>query len=126
MDVIAILQNFSPNHLHILKDASKNYKNLLVKYNFYRRIQALNTIMIGIRGVMTLFNYEPPSYFYEFSRLFLSGTSPWTIFYFGQLLPVASFFIISVQAVFGVMTQFFFMYLSFLFRFAAMFQMSIT
>ena len=126
LDIYDVISNFSMRNIHLLKNARNEYKNIFVQYDFYRRVQFMSNIMIGTRGVLTMLNFSLNDEFVVYSRILIRGVAWWSTLFLTQLLPKASFFIIAVQSMLGILLQFSVMYGMFLFSYTAMFQMAIN
>ena len=125
-DTFEYITNYRPRHTRLFRSINKRYKNVFLQYFFYRRAHSTVNAMICLQVMAALWGYSPNSDFIGYTRIISRTFLWWSILYFIQLIPGTDYFVVSIQSMIGILTQFCVIYIFFLFGYMQLFTITIN
>ena len=126
LDTLEYFSNFRHRHTRLLMLATRKYKKIFLQYDFYRRAHSTINATICLQVTAALWGYSPSNDFIGYTRIISRTFLWWSILYFIQLIPGADYFVVSIQSMIGILTQFCIIYIAFIFGYTQLFTITIN
>ena len=115
-----------PRKLCLSMRIDKKRKNVFLQYAFYRTAHSIINVTVCLRALISLFGLSSQNNFINYTRIVSRTFLWWSILYFIQLVPGADYFVIAIQSMLGILSQFCLIYVVFLFGYTQLFTIAIN
>jgi hypothetical protein len=126
LEIFEVALNYRRRHAILRTTFYNKSKKIFLQYTFYRFVHSCVLFLICVRSFATLIGLDPRNDFIAYSRIAIRSICWWSILYFIQLVPGADFFIVAVQSMLGILSQFCLIYVLFLIGYTQLFMIAIN